>query len=62
MCLSTVYKVEAAGARAQIADSVSTIKVDGRAITLTDILGQEITLEGHIKHVDLIGNSILIEA
>jgi predicted RNA-binding protein len=62
MCLSTVYKEEPGDARELIADSVSTIKTEGRRITLTDILGAELTVEGHIKNVDLIGNSILIES
>jgi predicted RNA-binding protein len=61
MCLSAVYKTGPSDQRELIADSVSTVRTDGSRITLTDILGQEITVEGSIKNVDLIGNSILIE-
>jgi predicted RNA-binding protein len=62
MCLSTVYKTSPSNQREQIADSVSTIKIDGRSITLTDIMGAETTIEGIIVNVDLIGNAVLIEA
>ena len=54
MCLATVYN------KAQEPDSVilqyvSKLEVDGENITLIDVMGEQKTIRGSIRSVDLTG-------
>ena len=55
MCLATVYKT---GDDSVLFRNVSRLDVDGKKITLRDILGDEKVFEGSILMVDL-ANSIV---
>ena len=59
MCLSTAYKLEN-GNRVVLGSYVSSIEIDGDSIKLTTLMGEEITLTGFVKNVDLIKKEILI--
>ena len=59
MCLPTAYKLEN-GNRVVLGSYVSSIEIDGDSIKLTTLMGEEITLTGFVKNVDLIKNEILI--
>jgi predicted RNA-binding protein len=61
MCLSTAYELGAGGERKQICEYVSSIKVAGDVITLTDLMGVEINVSGILEGVDLIKNAIVIK-
>jgi predicted RNA-binding protein len=60
MCLSTAYELGEGEERRQICEYVSSIKVSGERITLTDLMGVEIDVSGIVEGVDLIKNFILI--
>jgi len=59
MCLSNVYLFEN-GEEKLVCEYVSNIDTDSGEITLTDVLGQEITVTGRLAKVDLVKNIILI--
>lgn len=58
MCLSTVYK--AAEPYSIIMEYVSKIRVDGENITLTDVMGEEKTIQGTLVLADLTGGKVQI--
>jgi len=58
MCLSTVYK--AAEPDSIIMEYVSKIQVDGDRITLTDVMGEEKTIQGTLVLADLTGGKVQI--
>ena len=58
MCLSTAYKTSEPDSI--IMEYVSKIEVDGKLITLTDVIGDTKTVEGTIKMVDLTGGVVKI--
>jgi predicted RNA-binding protein len=60
MCLSTAYELGAGGERTQICEYVSSIKVAGSIVTLTDLMGVETKVSGVLKGVDLVKNAIVI--
>jgi len=60
MCLSAVYEVRDGGERL-VCEHTTAITLDGGAITLTDIMGEEIVIVGVIKSIDLVKNIIMIE-
>jgi predicted RNA-binding protein len=60
MCLSTVYELGDAGARRVLCEYTSTITVTGDIITMTDLMGKELSVAGTLQSVDLIKNTILI--
>jgi predicted RNA-binding protein len=60
MCLSTAYELGAGDERKQICEYVSSIKVTGNTITLTDLMGVEMSVSGILEGVDLIKNAIVI--
>ena len=60
MCLSAVYEVRGESEKLLL-DHVSGIKTDGAEFTLTDILGDEVTVTGELKSIDLVKNIIKIE-
>lgn len=59
MCLSTVYSVQ--DPDAVIMEYVSKIEVDGEKITLTDVMGDEKTLEGKLVLADLTGAVVKVD-
>ena len=61
MCLSTVYKGDAPDPENQIAEYVTNIDVDGSEIRLTGITGEEITVYGALRFIDLIGGRVFID-
>ena len=58
MCLSTVYK--ATEPDSIIMEYVSKIQVDGDRITLTDVMGEEKTIQGTLVLADLTGGKVQI--
>ena len=61
MCLSKVFQI-VGGEEKQICEYISEVRlVDGRVV-LTDIMGQETVVPGHVRSVDLVKNKITIEA
>ena len=60
MCLSTVYKNEKSRENILCSD-VSAIDVDGKNVTLTDLFGRKLTVEGSIKRADLTGGVVILE-
>jgi predicted RNA-binding protein len=62
MCLSTVYELGAGNQKKQLGEYVSALEVRGGTVTLTDIMGSEVSVTGTIQRVDLVENTILISA
>jgi predicted RNA-binding protein len=60
MCLSTVYKLGEGGTRQMLAEYVSSITVSGNTVTLTDIMGGEVSVCGFLEAVDLVKKVITI--
>lgn len=58
MCLSTVYK--STEPDSILMEYVSKIQVDGEKITLTDIMGEERTIQGTLVLADLTGGIVKI--
>ncbi|MDR2570433.1 MAG: CooT family nickel-binding protein [Oscillospiraceae bacterium] len=59
MCLSSVYEVRGEDERL-ICEHTAAIDIDGEKITLTDIVGEEVTIVGVLKYLDLARNIIKI--
>ena len=59
MCLSTVRKVS--DPDTVLMEYVSTIKIDGDQITLTDVMGEEKTITGTLTYADLTGAVVMID-
>lgn len=59
MCLSTVYKTTEPDSI--IMEYVSKIQVNGEMITLTDIMGEEKTIQGALALADLTGGVVKID-
>ena len=61
MCLSTAYynekKEENVAAR-----YVAEIRVEGDEVLLTDVMGQEMVIQGQILFVDLTGGTVVLKA
>jgi predicted RNA-binding protein len=60
MCLSTAWELDENGGRIKVCEYVSVVKVFGDTVTLTDLMGNEITVTGILQSVDLVKNDILI--
>ncbi len=60
MCLSKVYNTS--DPDNIIMEYASKVDVDGDNITLTDVMGEEKTISGKLKFVDLTGAVIEIES
>ena len=58
MCLSTAYRTS--DPNSVIMEFVSGISVDGDKITLTDVMGDQTTVEGKLVMVDLTGGVVKI--
>ncbi|MDO5331092.1 MAG: CooT family nickel-binding protein [Bacillota bacterium] len=61
MCLSTVYTV-INGSENKIKEYVCNIELDGNNITLTDIMGDKITVQGKLKSMDFVKNFAIIDS
>ena len=61
MCLSTAYLNEKQADKIA-ASYVSSIKVEGDVITLTDVVGFETVIRGTIDSIDLTGGVVIIKA
>lgn len=61
MCLSTVFAV-VNGNENKIKEYVCNISIDGKNITLTDIMGEEITVVGTLKSMDFVKNLAIIDS
>ena len=59
MCLSTVY-LNAKEEDKVAASYVAQIRVDGRKIVLTDVMGAQQVIEGTLSWVDLTGGTVII--
>lgn len=60
MCLSNVYKNEKAKENL-LASDVASIDMDGGVITLTDLFGRKIAVEGTLKRADLTGGVVIVQ-
>ena len=60
MCLSTVYEVRD-GNEKIVCEYTTALSIDGRFVTLTDIMGEELVISGILKSIDLVKNIIKIE-
>jgi predicted RNA-binding protein len=60
MCLSTAWELDEDGGRVQICEYVSSVRVSGGTVTLTDLMGSEVTVTGILQSVDLVKNAIII--
>ncbi|MCD8348301.1 MAG: CooT family nickel-binding protein [Lachnospiraceae bacterium] len=58
MCLATVYAKNEPDSI--ILEYVSKIEVDGHLITLTDVMGEQRTIEGTLAMADLTGGKVEI--
>ncbi|MDR1580008.1 MAG: CooT family nickel-binding protein [Synergistaceae bacterium] len=62
MCLSSVYLTRAGGKTELLCEYVSGADLSGGRITFRDILGQEVSVAGTLKNIDLVKNTITVEA
>ena len=60
MCLSTVYRNEQKKENLLCSD-VTTIETDGRTVTLTDLFGRKMSVEGFVRRADLTGGTVVLE-
>jgi len=61
MCLSTVYSGDTPAPENMLAEYVVSVETEGDAIRLVDITGEELSLRGSLRLVDLVGNHIFIK-
>lgn len=59
MCLSAVYKNEKTKENLLCSD-VTTIEQSGSIITLTDLFGRRIEVEGSLLRADLTGGTVIL--
>ncbi len=59
MCLSTVRAAQ--DPERVIMEYVSKIRIEDDQITLTDVMGEEMTVRGYLKLADLTGAIVQIE-
>ncbi len=60
VCLSSVYKNEQAKENL-LASDVAAIETDGGTVTLTDLFGRTLTVEGTLKRADLTGGVVILQ-
>jgi predicted RNA-binding protein len=60
MCLSTAWELDGGGGKKMLCEHVAGLSVAGDTITLTDLMGKEISVSGILQGVDLIKNTITI--
>lgn len=61
MCLSTVYAV-INGNENKICEYVCNIEINGKDITLTDVMGSQVSAHGTVKSMDFVKNRVIIES
>ena len=61
MCLATAM-VNKSGSETVLAKNISTIRVDGTNVIMTDILGEEFVVEGSLLSADLVNGVVRILA
>jgi len=60
MCLSAVYRNEPKKENLLCSD-VARIEADGAVVTLTDLFGRRVTVEGTLKSADLTGGVVVLQ-
>ncbi len=60
MCLSSAYKNEQKKENL-LASDVAAIETDGGTVTLTDLFGRRLTVEGTLKRADLTGGVVILQ-
>ena len=60
MCLSNVYKNEQSKENL-LASDVAAIETDGDVVTLTDLFGRKLSVEGTLKRADLTGGVVILQ-
>lgn len=61
MCESNAYLI-ANGEEQLVLESVSFLKPEGNSIVLRSLFGEEVTVKGRIRELDLVGHRILLES
>ena len=61
MCLAKAIRARD-GEESQLCAYVSKFRTEGDSIVLTDVMGEETSVVGRIRNVDLVKNLIVIEA
>ena len=61
MCLSTVYSGSNADSNALIIEDVTSITVEDNTIRLNDIAGETKVVNGAIRSIDFVKNTIFID-
>lgn len=59
MCLSTVYNAEKKPGN-EVLTNVMLIECQDGIVTLTDIMGREVVIEGEIAKADLTGGTVIV--
>ena len=59
MCLSTVYKTEKRPEN-EVMKNVMLIECKEGVVTLTDIMANEVSIEGEIASADLTGGTVVV--
>ncbi|MDR1352327.1 MAG: CooT family nickel-binding protein [Treponema sp.] len=60
MCLSTAWELDPFGERKMLCEHVAGLSVAGNTVTLTDLMGNEVSVSGTLRGVDLVKNTITI--
>ena len=58
MCLATAYRTN--DPESIILEYVSKLEVNGSQVTLTDVMGEKVTVEGTVAMADLTGGVVRI--
>jgi predicted RNA-binding protein len=61
MCESNAYLI-ADGEEQLVLESVSFLRPEGNSIVLRSLFGEEVTVKGRIRELDLVGHKILLES
>ena len=61
MCLATAM-VNRSGNETVLAKNISTIRVEGGSVVMTDILGEEFVVEGSLISADLVNGVVKVLA
>lgn len=60
MCLSTVYKIKGQE-QEKICEFISKVEKKGDGFVFTDVMGEEVTVQGKLHSMDFVKNVILLE-
>ena len=61
MCLSKVYR-DRAEEDALLLEDVCTIRAEEGNVILTDIMGVQVSIPGHVQYADLTGGVVIVKA